>query len=137
MVSPGTWKRATVAAINEKDDPPPGTFVRLLDEEETGQPGGSVRITEELKKIRLTLSRCEAGGGELKTTRAARLCAVEANLWRRLGALLELEEERTTANEELRQALLDTLARWRKVMGKNGTATHANGGPPEAVPSAA
>ena len=131
----GGLERATVAAINEKDERL-RDLVRLLDEEETGQPGGSVRITEELKRIRLTLSRCEAGGRELKTARVARLCAVEANLWRRLGALLELEEDQRTANEELRQGLLDTLAKWRKVTGKNGAATHANGGPPEAVPSA-
>ena len=126
-----------MAAIRDKDARLE-SLVCLLDRAEADSGEETVRLTEELKKLRMALGRLRGWRtGAERPPASARLCAAEANLWRRLGALLEPEEEPAAAEREFRKALLSGTAAWRKLRGKNGVAPHVNGGPPQTVPSAA
>jgi hypothetical protein len=130
-------ERAAVTAIKDKDLRLKA-LGRLLDKAGDEKSGGRFMLGRELKSIRGDLGRLEAGGHELKAARVTRLCGAQANLWRRAGALLEPDEDRKAAQGDLSAALVAGKEAWRRLPGKNGPrASHANGGPPEAVPSAA
>jgi hypothetical protein len=130
-------ERATVAAIKDKDLRLK-VLVQLLDKAGDGQSRRSFKLGQELKAIRADLGRLEAGGHELKATHIARLCGAQANLWRRVGALLEPDEDRKAAQGDVESALVAGRQAWRKLPGKNGLRTsHANGGRPEAASRAA
>jgi hypothetical protein len=130
-------ERATIAAIKDKDLRLKG-LASLLDEVDDHGARDSFRVDDELKAIRKDLGRLEAGGQELGAADVAKLCGAEANLWRRVGALLEPEDGRLAAEEDLRLALLTANEAWTTLRGKNGLrAAPPDGGDPETLPSAA
>ena len=121
-------EKATVAAIKDKDTRLK-SFVRLLEKAVHGRTSETVRLGSVLKDARLELGRLEAGGRELERGHVARLCGVQANLWRRLAALLDQEEPHEATRSEFERALVEAAATWRDLAsgGARVRAYHANG----------
>lgn len=121
-------EEATIAAIEDKDIRL-GTFAALLERAVDTRTRKTFRLVEDLKEVRGALGRLEAGGRELECGQVARLCGVQANLWRRLAALLDQDEPPTAAENEFRQALVDAGAAWRKLPSESTRlrAVRANG----------
>jgi hypothetical protein len=120
-------ERATVAAIRDKDARL-RRFVRLLDRAVDAETGRAYRPPRDLKEFRVALGRLEAGGQELPRARVARLCGLHADLWRRLGALLEPDEHRKAAGDELEQALVNAAVAWRTLEGQSARLGAARSG---------
>jgi hypothetical protein len=130
-------ERATIAAIRDKDLRLKG-LAGLLDEASGREARDGFRVDDELKAIRKALGRLEAGGEQLPAEHVAKFCGAEANLWRRAGALLEPEEARLAAEQDVRLALAAAKEAWTTLRGDSGLRTAPpDGGDPETLPRAA
>jgi tetratricopeptide (TPR) repeat protein len=146
-------ERATQAAIDDKDARLED-LVRQLDEAEQ-QRSRAMHAPDEgrLRVARLLdeLGARRAGRGQrgvhdpgLPHAHAARLCAVHADLWRRLGELVTPDAEHGQAAAQLARALLDTAlccgavaSRWGAAEVIRPDVARTNGaGPARAVPTA-
>jgi hypothetical protein len=130
-------EQATIVAIRDKDSRLRG-LAGILGEAGGHEARDTISIDDELKATRKALGRLEAGGQQLRAAHVAKLCGAEANLWRRAGALLEPEEARPAAEEDLRLALAAAKEAWTTLRGHSGLrAAPPDGSDSETLPWAA